>query len=108
MRLRPVHAVCAHLKERSTDRHAMGTGIQRQAQGRAPSAQPHRPPHQSHHDSIPCRRAFLSNPQNPNKIEDVAATLAKLERGDLKLRVRALEAERALTRVQVGAPAGFV
>ncbi|KAJ9507487.1 hypothetical protein QJQ45_006489 [Haematococcus lacustris] len=38
---------------------------------------------------------------NPNKIEDISALLGKLERGDLKLRVRALEAERALSRVQV-------
>lgn len=37
----------------------------------------------------------------PNKIDDIASAMQKLERGDLKLRVRALEAERALTRVQV-------
>ncbi|GLC36873.1 hypothetical protein PLESTB_000183500 [Pleodorina starrii] len=36
----------------------------------------------------------------PNKIDDIAVTMQRLERGDLKLRVRALEAERALTRVQ--------
>mmetsp|Transcript_1238 Transcript_1238/g.3679 ORF Transcript_1238/g.3679 Transcript_1238/m.3679 type:complete len:832 (+) Transcript_1238:121-2616(+) len=36
----------------------------------------------------------------PNMIEDVAGTMKKLESGDLKLRVRALEAERALGRVQ--------
>jgi hypothetical protein len=37
----------------------------------------------------------------PNMIEDVALTVASLRSGDLKLRVRALEAERALDRVQV-------
>jgi predicted unusual protein kinase regulating ubiquinone biosynthesis (AarF/ABC1/UbiB family) len=36
----------------------------------------------------------------PNMIEDVALTVASLRSGDLKLRVRALEAERALDRVQ--------
>lgn len=34
-------------------------------------------------------------------IEDVAVAMRKLERGELKPRVRALEAERALSRVQV-------
>ncbi|KAG2495073.1 hypothetical protein HYH03_006684 [Edaphochlamys debaryana] len=36
----------------------------------------------------------------PNKIDDISLTMERLERGDLKLRVRALEAERALVRVQ--------
>lgn len=36
----------------------------------------------------------------PNMIEDVAVTMKQLQSGDLKLRVRALEAERALDRVQ--------
>jgi hypothetical protein len=61
----------------------------------------------------PCRRCtppHCVGPQNralknlfvgPNKIDDLAATMQRLERGDLKLRVRALEAERALARVQV-------
>lgn len=35
----------------------------------------------------------------PNKIDDIARFTERLENGDLKLRVRALEAERALTRV---------
>ena len=43
------------------------------------------------------RNLFVS----PNRIEDVALTMQRLERGDLKLRVRALEAERGLARVQV-------
>lgn len=46
-------------------------------------------------------RAVANLFRAPNQIEDVATTLLKLERGDIKLRVRALEAERALTRVQV-------
>lgn len=37
----------------------------------------------------------------PNMIEDVSSTVKRLERGDLKLRVRALEAERALGRVEI-------
>ncbi len=39
--------------------------------------------------------------RGPNMIEDVAGTMRRLEDGDLKLRVRALDAERALTRVLV-------
>lgn len=45
-------------------------------------------------------RAVVNLFKGPNAIEDVAATLSRLESGDLKLRVRALEAERALGRVQ--------
>jgi len=36
----------------------------------------------------------------PNQIESIAGPFERLESGDLKLRVRALEAERALGRVQ--------
>ncbi len=46
-------------------------------------------------------RAVKNLFKGPNYLEDVAGTVGKLERGDLKLRVRALEAERALNRVQV-------
>ena len=46
-------------------------------------------------------RAFKNLFRSPNMLEDVALTTRALERGDLKLRVRALEAERALNRVQV-------
>ena len=45
-------------------------------------------------------RAFKNLFRSPNMLEDVALTTRALERGDLKLRVRALEAERALNRVQ--------
>lgn len=44
-------------------------------------------------------RAVKNLFQGPNMIEDTYTTIQQLERGDLKLRVRALEAERALTRV---------
>ena len=46
-------------------------------------------------------RAVKNLFRSPNMIEDVRGTLNKLEKGDLKLRVRALEAERALARVQI-------
>ncbi len=42
--------------------------------------------------------------KGPNMIEDVASTMRRLEDGDLKLRVRALDSERALTRVLVRFP----
>jgi hypothetical protein len=45
-------------------------------------------------------RAVRNLFQGPNLIEDVAVAVRKLERGELKPRVRALEAERALARVQ--------
>ncbi|BDA47029.1 Protein ACTIVITY OF BC1 COMPLEX KINASE 8, chloroplastic [Coccomyxa sp. Obi] len=44
-------------------------------------------------------RAVVNLFRGPNMIEDVAGTMRRLEDGDLKLRVRALDAERALTRV---------
>lgn len=44
-------------------------------------------------------RAFVNLFKGPNMIEDIYAVIQQLERGDLKLRVRALEAERALNRV---------
>lgn len=44
---------------------------------------------------------------SPNRIEDIAASLSRLERGDVKLRVRALDAERTLTRVTVRSTPGI-
>ena len=46
-------------------------------------------------------RAVVNLFRGPNLIEDVATTMRRLEEGDLKLRVRALDSERALTRVLV-------
>jgi hypothetical protein len=45
-------------------------------------------------------RAIINLFKGPNAIEGIAGTIERLECGDLKLRVRALEAERALGRVQ--------
>jgi predicted unusual protein kinase regulating ubiquinone biosynthesis (AarF/ABC1/UbiB family) len=44
-------------------------------------------------------KAIVNLFKGPNNIDDISNTIRSLERGDLKLRVRALEAERALTRV---------
>jgi predicted unusual protein kinase regulating ubiquinone biosynthesis (AarF/ABC1/UbiB family) len=44
-------------------------------------------------------RAVKNLFKGPNMIEDTHSTIRQLERGDLKLRVRSLEAERALSRV---------
>lgn len=44
-------------------------------------------------------RAVVNLFRGPNLIDDVATTVRGLERGDIKLRVRALEVERALVRV---------
>ncbi len=49
-------------------------------------------------------RAVVNLFRGPNLIEDVATTMRRLEEGDLKLRVRALDSERALTRVLVRHP----
>jgi hypothetical protein len=45
-------------------------------------------------------RAVINLFKGPNNIDDIATIVSRLERGELKLRVRALEAERALTRVE--------
>jgi len=45
-------------------------------------------------------RAVVNLFRGPNYIADIYSTVDRLASGDLKLRVRALEAERALTRVQ--------
>ena len=52
----------------------------------------------------PQNRAVVNLFRGPNLIEDVAGTMQRLEQGDLKLRVRALDSERALTRVLVRGP----
>ena len=49
-------------------------------------------------------RAFKNLFVSPNRIEDVAMAVQRIESGDVKLRVRALDSERALTRVMVGLP----
>eukprot|EP00803_Ostreobium_quekettii_P010627 evm.model.scf_2271.1 EVM.evm.TU.scf_2271.1 scf_2271:9698-15573(+) len=46
-------------------------------------------------------RAVVNLFQNPNRIQHIAEVLERLERGDVKLRVRAVEAERALVRVEI-------
>ena len=46
-------------------------------------------------------RAVVNLFKGPNNIDNIADMVARLERGDLKLRVRALEAERAMARVEV-------
>ena len=46
-------------------------------------------------------RAFINLFKGPNMIEDIYTIMRQLERGDLKLRVRSLEAERALSRVAI-------
>ena len=52
-------------------------------------------------------RAVINLFKGPNMIEDIYAVINQLERGDLKLRVRALEAERALNRVAMMQKAMF-
>lgn len=47
------------------------------------------------------KRACINLFRGPNMIEDMNGILRQMERGELKLRVRALEAERALSRVEV-------
>jgi hypothetical protein len=49
----------------------------------------------------PQNRAVVNLFRGPNRIESIGSVVDRLESGDLKLRVRALEAERALNRVQV-------
>jgi len=46
-------------------------------------------------------RALRNLFTGPNMIEDMNIVVSKMERGELKLRVRALEAERALARLEV-------
>jgi len=56
---------------------------------------PPNPPNQSQN------RAVANLFKGPNRIDAIGGVIDRLESGDLKLRVRALETERALTRVQV-------
>ena len=53
-------------------------------------------------------RAVVNLFRGPNLIDDVATTMRRLEEGDLKLRVRALDSERALTRVLVSHPCSIL
>uniref|UniRef100_A0A061RFL6 Abc-1-like kinase n=1 Tax=Tetraselmis sp. GSL018 TaxID=582737 RepID=A0A061RFL6_9CHLO len=47
-------------------------------------------------------RAVVNLFKGPNQIEYVSDTMMRMENGQLKIRVRALEAERALTRLEAG------
>jgi len=47
-------------------------------------------------------RAVVNLFKGPNQIEYISTTMSRMEGGDLKIRVRALEAERALVRVEAG------
>jgi len=46
-------------------------------------------------------RAVVNLFKGPNQIEYVSNTMTRMENGELKIRVRALEAERALARVEI-------
>lgn len=46
-------------------------------------------------------RAFINLVRQPDRVEKLAEIITKLEQGDLKLRVRTLEAERSFKRVAV-------
>lgn len=45
-------------------------------------------------------RAVINLFKGPNEIEYISNTMSRMENGELKIRVRALEAERALSRVE--------
>jgi hypothetical protein len=46
-------------------------------------------------------RAFVNLFKSSSRVEEIGSVVSRLQNGDIKLRVRALEAERALNRMSI-------